>query len=173
MSFVNSVSSVAVQSVMKTMKPTQNGVDITGDLTLDGVSFLLKAYPVGAVYVSTIQTNPSGLIGGTWERIEGKFLVGISDTDSTFADGATDIGEKEHTLTTAEMPQHTHSFSDFVRKRKNNKDAASGTGRYRVEDQMDADDFVTRNNITNTTGGGQSHNNLPPFLPVYIFKRTA
>ena len=110
MSFVNSVSSVAVQSVMKTMKSTQNGVDITGDLTLDGVSFLLKAYPVGAVYVSTIQTNPSGLIGGIWDRIEGKFLVGISDTDSTFADGATDIGEKEHTLTTAEMPQHTHSF---------------------------------------------------------------
>ena len=109
MSFVNSVSSVAVQSVMKTMKSTQNGVDITGDLTLDGVSFLLKAYPVGAVYVSTIQTNPSGLIGGTWERIEGKFLVGISDTDRTFADGAMDIGEKEHTLTKAEIPPHKHS----------------------------------------------------------------
>ena len=166
MSFVNSVSSVAVQSVMKTMKSTQNGVDITGDLTLDGVSFLLKAYPVGAVYVSTIQTNPSGLIGGTWERIEGKFLVGISDTDSTFADGATDIGEKEHTLTTAEMPQHTHDINDFYRELRAHN--ASGSGNYHSVGSI-----LTQSNTTNSAGNGLAHNNLPPFLPVYIFKRTA
>ena len=169
MSFVNSVSSVAVQSVMKTMKSTQNGVDITGDLTLDGVSFLLKAYPVGAIYVSTIQTNPSGLIGGIWDRIEGKFLVGISDTDSTFADGATDIGEKEHTLTTAEMPQHTHSLDDIYRHIVNTPgEIASGGG---WADQPR--NLVSQLNTTNSAGNGLAHNNLPPFLPVYIFKRTA
>lgn len=173
MSFVNSVSSVAVQSVMKTMKPTQNGVDITGDLTLDGVSFLLKAYPVGAVYVSTIQTNPSGLIGGTWERIEGKFLVGISDTDSTFADGATDIGEKEHTLTKAEIPPHKHIETrmgfDF-------NPVVSGATSWRPFDNP-ANQFETSDGSLNLDGTSQlqglAHNNLPPFLPVYIFKRTA
>ena len=166
MSFVNSVSSVAVQSVMKTMKSTQNGVDITGDLTLDGVSFLLKAYPVGAVYVSTIQTNPSGLIGGTWDRIEGKFLVGISDTDSTFADGATDIGEKEHTLTKAEIPPHTHDYVDYHRGGGAGNEVGIWHNRY---------DITT--NRTTADGSpdlqGLAHNNLPPFLPVYIFKRTA
>ena len=165
MSFVNSVSSVAVQSVMKTMKSTQNGVDITGDLTLDGVSFLLKAYPVGAIYVSTIQTNPSGLIGGTWDRIEGKFLVGISDTDSTFADGATDIGEKEHTLTKAEIPPHIHTYADRFRDTPGGPAGPDSTG------SLVAGTFNTGDGSPDLQG--LAHNNLPPFLPVYIFKRTA
>ena len=121
------------------------------------------------MYVSTIQTNPSGLIGGTWDRIEGKFLVGISDTDSTFADGATDIGEKEHTLTTAEMPQHTHSLDDIYRHIVNTPgEIASGGG---WADQPR--NLVSQLNTTNSAGNGLAHNNLPPFLPVYIFKRTA
>ena len=170
MSFVNLVSSVAIQSVMKTMKSTQNGVDITGDLTLDGVSFLLKAYPVGAVYVSTIQTNPSGLIGGIWDRIEGKFLVGISDTDSTFADGATDIGKKEHTLTKAEIPPHIHTYADRFRNPQ------GGAGQ--IFNLASGSQVAVSSPTVNTGDGspdlqGLAHNNLPPFLPVYIFKRTA
>jgi len=151
--------------------------DTDADYEVDEV--VNTVYPVGSIYLSVNATNPGSLpsfTGTTWVRYaEGKFLVGISDTDSTFADGATDIGEKEHTLTTTEMPQHTHSFDDFVRRRKDNKDAASGTALFRVgtADEPTEPYLVTVDNITNTTGGGQSHNNLPPFLPVYIFKRTA
>lgn len=67
----------------------------------------MDAYPVGAIYVSTVATSPSELFGGTWEALEqGRVLIG-QGTD--YAAGSTG-GEKEHAITTAEMPGHTHAL---------------------------------------------------------------
>ena len=68
----------------------------------------MDAYPVGAIYVSTVATSPSELFGGTWEALEqGRVLIG-QGTD--YAAGSTG-GEKEHAITTAELPAHNHALS--------------------------------------------------------------
>ena len=144
-------------------------LDVAGDIncTSLGASLVSLLYPIGAIYISSVSTDPSVLlVGTTWERVEGKFLVGISDTDSTFADGAPDIGEKEHTLTVAELPPHTHDYVDYHRGGGAGNEVGIWHNRY---------DITT--NRTTADGSpdlqGLAHNNLPPFLPVYIFKRTA
>lgn len=66
-----------------------------------------KIYPVGSIYMSVIESNPATLFGGTWERIEGQFLIGCN---STYPNG-TSGGAANTTLATANLPGHTHSFS--------------------------------------------------------------
>lgn len=75
-------------------------------------------YPVGSIYMSVNNVNPATLFGGTWEKIEGKFLLGASSGHSL---GETGGAEKvnytpagsvgNHTLTAAEMPAHTHTYA--------------------------------------------------------------
>lgn len=64
-------------------------------------------YPVGSLYWSSNSTNPAELFGGTWTPIKDKFVWAKGDNDTVNATG----GEKTHTLTTAEMPSHTHTFT--------------------------------------------------------------
>ena len=66
-----------------------------------------RAYPVGAIYISTSSTSPGTLFGGTWERIKDRFLLAAGDTYSAAATG----GSATHTLTVSEMPSHNHSFT--------------------------------------------------------------
>nr|DAV45598.1 MAG TPA: baseplate wedge protein [Caudoviricetes sp.] len=69
-------------------------------------SVLSKAYPVGAIYCSTVETNPHDLFGfGTWEYIEqGRVLLSQGNKYSAGSTG----GAETHTLTVAEMPSHKH-----------------------------------------------------------------
>ena len=67
---------------------------------------LSQIYPVGAIYISTSDTSPSTIFGGTWNKIEDKFLIASS---STYTKGSTG-GEATHTLTEYELPQHQHKF---------------------------------------------------------------
>ena len=64
-------------------------------------------YPIGSIYWSGVATNPHDLFGGTWEQIKDKFVWAKGDNDVLDATG----GEKTHTLTTTEMPSHTHTFT--------------------------------------------------------------
>ena len=64
-------------------------------------------YPVGSVYMSVNSTSPATLFGGTWEQIKDKFILSAGDTYSAGATG----GEATHTLTTDEMPTHSHTFT--------------------------------------------------------------
>ena len=64
-------------------------------------------YPIGSIYWSGVATNPHDLFGGTWVQIKDKFVWAKGDSDVLDATG----GEKTHTLTTTEMPTHTHTFS--------------------------------------------------------------
>lgn len=67
---------------------------------------LEQIYPVGAIYISTSNTSPSNIFGGTWEKIEDKFLLA---SGSTYNNGSTG-GEATHTLTEGEMPNHAHDY---------------------------------------------------------------
>lgn len=65
-----------------------------------------QIYPVGAIYISVNDTNPSSIFGGTWEKVEDRFLLA---SGSTYINGATG-GAATHTLTESEMPNHGHDY---------------------------------------------------------------
>jgi len=83
----------------------------------------LKMYPVGSIYISVSNTNPGTLFGGTWVSFgSGKSLVGVNSSDTDFdtveeTGGAASISYTpsgtvdSHTLTVAEIPSHTHTFT--------------------------------------------------------------
>jgi hypothetical protein len=118
------------------------------------------AYPVGAIYLSVTEVDPSSLFGGTWERIGGRFLLGA---DKTYAAGSTG-GEAAHTLTADEMPRHNHEIDNLN---------ASGSATPFMTVQAQDKKGFGGNVQTMYAGGGRAHNNLPPYLAVYMWKRTA
>lgn len=137
--------------------PSQSDVLQLGDsawLTAQG------AYPVGAIYLSVTDVNPAALFGGTWERIGGRFLLGA---DSTYAAGSTG-GEAKHTLTVDEMPRHNHEIDNLN---------ASGSATPFMTVQAQDKRGFGGNVQTMYAGGGKAHNNMPPYLAVYMWKRTA
>ena len=142
-----------------------------------GSNFVLdNVYPVGSIYMNVNSTNPGTLFGGTWEQIQGKFLLGMSSSYPAGSQG----GEVEHTLSTNEMPAHSHNFSyEETNQNKSWSDnivQKNGTAypeRLGVNMALGADwsssGYLTLAGI----GGNQAHNNMPPYLSVYIWKRTA
>ena len=123
-------------------------------------SSALSAYPVGSIYLSVSGASPSTLFGGTWERIQDRFLLCAG---TTYAAGSTG-GEASHKLTVGEMPSHSHGIEV---KYLNNSQYSGYVG---------SDDYQSRYGFTSTTmaaGGGAAHNNMPPYLAVYVWKRTA
>lgn len=146
------------------------------DLTINGKSFLNRTYPVGSIYMSVNSTNPGTLFGGTWQRIEGRFLLGAS---STYGAGSTG-GESSHKLTTDELPSHSHSVNAQNLQGGTNGDVCnSNSGSLNGWDyepdhtNRGGRRFTVPAHNTNSTGGGKAHNNMPPYLSVYIWKRTA
>jgi hypothetical protein len=151
----------------------------------DIADLLDRTYPVGSIYMSVNSTEPSTLFGGTWERLGGRFLIGAGTNteinsngeygdlgrgDPTFAGGETG-GQYYHQLTIDEMPKHTHNIK------------SSST------DGDDKKTWVLKDHMPNTSlerlpwqwggkavsyeGSGNKHNNMPPYLAVYMWKRTA
>lgn len=117
-------------------------------------------YPVGAIYISVSETNPSTLFGGTWERIQDRFLLAAG---SSYAAGSTG-GEANHTLTVDEMPRHSHLFTMLT------SSTALGSFGYPASANATGEGI---DKATHNTGGSQPHNNMPPYLAVYVWKRTA
>lgn len=115
-------------------------------------------YPVGSIYMSTVNVNPATLFGGTWEQLEDRFLLGAG---TTYTAGDTG-GEAEHTLTVDEMPSHRHQILAST------QGTAFGSGYINPSNGS-----RNSNDQTELTGGGQAHNNMPPYLAVYMWKRTA
>ena len=115
------------------------------------------------IHSSTLDTEAKvkAFYGGTsWTAIEGVFLLG---TSSAHAIGSTG-GEETHTLTIAEMPSHSHDVNSgatvFANGGANDVSQVTGSRTYTYLD-------------INNTGGGQAHNNMPPYKTVYIWERTA
>lgn len=123
--------------------------------------FINLVYPVGSIYMSVNDVSPSALFGGSWEKIKDTFLLA---SGSTFALGQTG-GEKTHTLTVSEMPSHKHQT--YV----NRDTGVTGPGSYYPAIQVTTASNYVDNNICEYAGGSQSHNNMPPYLVVNIWKR--
>ena len=124
-------------------------------------------YPIGSVYISVNTTNPSTLFGGGWTRITGRFLLGADD--STYKNGNTG-GEATHKLTIDEMPSHKHRIDEKWAHDK----GTSGWGA-QLADYNSGYVFDPKNLDSEmyNAGGDKAHNNMPPYLVVYMWKRTA
>ena len=145
-----------------TLNAAGTGGDITNQL-------LEKVYPVGSIYISANRVSPQVFLGGTWEPFAyGRTLVGVDDSDSSpdmdFAEPLKTGGEKTHQLTIEEMPSHNHSIKKQVDNNSGNKvSVGSGSASlfYQLNDTVE----------TNNTGGGQAHNNMQPYITVYMWRR--
>ena len=128
---------------------------------------LAAAYPVGSIYMNASDaTNPATLLGfGTWVAFgAGRVPVGIDSGDTDFDTAEETGGAKTHTLSIGEMPAHIHTYSE-----SSNGPAAEGVGA-----GYDPPTAVGRQEAdSDSTGGGQAHNNLQPYIVVYMWKRTA
>ena len=128
----------------------------------------LAAWPIGSIYMSVNSTSPANLFGGTWERISDTFLFAAS---SSYPAGSTG-GEFTHKLTQSELPNYSLSV-------------ANGSNVIRSKTGSSADAYVQTQSsgwgipnwesktVTVASGGsGAAHNNMPPYLSVWIWKRT-
>ena len=147
-------------NVLSSVEARSDGIynGVSGKKLVETSDLLNLIYPVGSIYISVNSTNPANLFGGTWEQIKDRFLLACG---STYNAGATG-GEATHTLTIAEMPSHNHTWGW-------RKSAASGNNAW---DAAGSDKTGTSSDIIGSTGGGKPHNNMPPYLAVYMWKRT-
>lgn len=144
---------------------------------LGGKELIDRIYPVGSIYISTSPTfNPQNVWGGTWKNTaDGRCLIGANDTYPLGSTG----GEAAHYLTGNEMPPHGHSAGKVYNYKLSNyglkADAWDKNGEQVLYiDQTSATSSQPSNILsTNSEGGGASHNNMQPYLAVYIWERTA
>ena len=120
-----------------------------------------KIYPIGSIYMSVNSTNPSELFGGEWERIQDRFLLA---SGTTYANGSTG-GEATHTLTVNEIPSHRHSRRTSPQGWAERDSSKSEI----ISPTSGSAKAVTK--YSDYTGGGQAHNNMPPYLAVFVWKR--
>ena len=122
----------------------------------------LESYPVTSIFITYSHDSPASIFGGTWTRIENRFLWGCDGNGGIGDTG----GEYSHTLTIDEMPSHNHyGFATDV----NTTIHDTNTDRYPYGTWTNDYNSV----YTGSTGGNQPHNNLPPYIMVSIWRRTA
>jgi hypothetical protein len=130
-------------------------------------ALLNYTYPVGRLYMSAEATSPASLFGGTWEQIKDCFILAAGDT---YAAGSTG-GEAEHTLADSEMPKHKH-----VTAKGQRHDDETGT-KFEQYDTYQAESSITHGYYwtasTLFAGNSQPHNNMPPYVTMYAWKRIA
>ena len=123
---------------------------------------LQQVYPVGAIYLSASEINPAILFGfGSWQQIKDTFLLAAGDTYAAGSIG----GEERHALTINEMPSHTHTYLRHQFDR--NDTGETGADVYGANNKTLPQVSAT----TESTGGSMAHNNMPPYLTVYMWQR--
>lgn len=147
-------------------------------------------YPVGSIYLSVNNVSPQTFLGGTWEALQDRFLIGASATYPVNTTG----GSASHTLTVAEMPAHTHAFQGssigahvhtITRVVTGSGPAAGWDNLENIKFQnhyqvrattpitTDASGASAASGSVASTGSGSAHSILNPYLAVYMWKRTA
>ena len=124
---------------------------------------LLLAYPVGSIYMSVNDTDPALLFGGSWERIKDRFLLSCGDVYEAGTTG----GEAEHTLNISEMPWHNHGITVKFNS------VAGDTDKVMLANESEGSTYNYENGagMIKHQGGSQAHNNMPPYLAVYMWLR--
>jgi microcystin-dependent protein len=186
----NAVDALALADVIIVNDMSEAG-NITRKTTIGDV--LLLAWPVGSIYLAIDEVSPVDKFGGEWSVFgAGRMPVGLDSGDGDFDVAEETGGAKTHTLTSAEMPAHTHTQdahthtqNSHVHAQQRYPTATGGLTGFTVDTSMSGTEAAANNtaaatatnqNATATnqnTGGGGAHNNLPPFIVVRMWKRTA
>ena len=155
---------------------------------LDKADLLDLVYPVGAIYMSVNSTNPSILFGGTWSRLEDRFLLAAGNT---FPNGSTG-GSKDAVVVSHNHTQNPHNhtppadFMYFLAANGNimvngwnrNWPATGGSAYFVYTDQTGADSINEYRNTSSvqpsisSSGVSGTDRNMPPYIAVYMWKRT-
>ncbi len=135
----------------------------TESFEISGKTIFDMVYPVGSVYLSVNSVNPKEVFGGTWEQIKDRFLLCSGDAYGLGKTG----GEATHKLTIDEVPAHSHRINKPNEQRWSNSDGGWATFRCGANSVTGGDIY------TQATGGGNAHNNMPPYLVVSVWKRIA
>jgi len=130
---------------------------------------LERVYPVGSYYWSSNNISPEELFGGKWKQINGRFIFAADDRHPVGSKG----GEESHVLTIDEMPSHSHNYenSTFNNYIKVKEDDSSYDECPIKSDYSFLSYNNFNNNFTQNTGSGYAHNNMPPFLAAYCWRR--
>lgn len=118
---------------------------------------LEKFYPVGSIYLSTSDADPATLMGGVWHRIEGVFLLAADAAHGAGTRG----GSETVSLTAAQNGPHTHSL-------KITKESLAGGSTY---SRLDTSSDTPSSSLIGESGAGEPHENMPPYLAVYMWTR--
>lgn len=134
------------------------GISINNRKIIDELG-VLSSYPIGSIYMNINEVSPSELFGGSWVKIEDKFLLASGKSYSLASEG----GESSHVLTVNEMPSHNHGVKyELTSATRSNWAAHLGDGAAGI-----FSDHVTY------TGGNGAHNNMPPYIVVNVWKRVS
>ena len=136
-------------------------------LSSDVTDLIDIIYPIGSIYMSVNSVNPSTLFGGTWEQIEDKFLLA---SGSTYSNGATGGSAN------AVVVSHTHTQNQHRHELTGSKTTGMSSGNYLRAGSGSATDGQYTNYSTptiNSTGEDGTGKNMPPYIVVNVWKRTA
>ena len=127
---------------------------------------LAEAFPINKVEVFFDAEDHSNFLGFQWEKVsQGRIPVGLNLNDTDFDTIGKTGGEKEHTLTINEMPSHNHGT-------KGAGNCAFANGGYTLQADNNGNNPMP-NATTALTGGGQAHNNMPPYIVMAFWRRVA
>lgn len=128
-------------------------------------------WPVGSIYISDKNTNPSNYFGGTWVQLKNHFLY----AGSSFSSGnGTGTATNSHVLTVAELPNHNHYFQ-----------SSDGTWHDATVDRShtttwgasysESGDYKINSSVGQKCDGakGQGHTHNIPYQSVFVWRRTA
>ncbi len=148
-------------------------------MEINSLSFIDKVYPVGSIYMSVNNTNPKNLFGGTWEQLKDRFLLGVGDTYTTVnsAGGSAththNLSDDGYALIQVENPNTNQMY--FEHRYISNK---SWKANHRWSLSINNGNVHALNDENQSgavalAGNTNSTNSLPPYLTVYMWKRTA
>lgn len=133
-----------------------------------------KIYPVGSIYISVDATNPSTKFGGTWERFaQGRTLVGVDESNSNFNAVRKPGGESTVKLNTDQIPSHRHQENPLVYVFDTSYAAYTSIVTTNSKGKQNIVDNISNKPYTSSTGGGQPHNNLQPYITVFYWVRVS
>lgn len=172
-----------------TVARDEGGITEEGDIfnaaTMNDLEARIQAafdsmHPVGSIYMSVNNVNPSTLFGGTWvEWGAGRVPVGVDTTQTEFDTVEETGGAKEVTLTAAQsgVPAHNHTFQGNLSSVEHTGDTLSSGGSF--EDRVLVNiNYAGRKSTTlvenNTAANAsQAHTNLQPYITCYMWKRVS
>lgn len=128
---------------------------------------VLEAYPIGSIYISTNATSPATLFGGNWDEIHGAFLFANSALHKAGEIG----GEEEHVLKEKEIPIHYHD--EYVGNDGGDGSVPEGYYGFTSIAYTSKNTYWAKGSKTSEAGCGQAHNNMPPYLSVYMWQRVS